>query len=370
MKRIIAIILTLMICSGLCACEKEKDKTKENSSEKEVVSEVEKPKEEEKIEIIVKEKENENIVNVALFGVDSRDENTFTGLSDSIMILSINKETNTVKLFSIMRDTFVPIMDEKNQMKKYGKINSAFASGKSDVNKSAIIAMNTLNNAYELDISDYAVVNFYGMAEIIDAVGGVTVTVTQDELTWKGAGKPNLNNCMDEICKEKGLNPEKYYVKSAGTQTLNGIQAVAYSRVRQCKSVWGTNNEYGRTDRQRHIMQELFQKAVNMDKKKQVELIDALLPFVKTSFGATEILDLASNVLLEEPSFLQYRLPAEGYISDMLMTSPKGYGSVIYYDIDYAAELINAIIYDDKRMDEFIGENPIRKNDWYAKGNK
>ena len=311
------------------------------------------------------EQKDENIVNVALFGVDCRDEDDFTGLTDSIMILSINKKTDTIKIISVMRDTFVPILDENEEFKKYGKINSAYASGKEDITKSATIAVNTLNYVYDLDISNYAVINFYGMAEIIDAVGGINATITQDELTAKGKDKPNLNGCMQEICKEKGLNAKDYYITQPGEQKLNGIQAVAYARVRHCRSTWGTNNDYGRTDRQRHVMQELFNKAVKMDKTKYVELVDALIPCSRTSLGPSEIVDLAVKVLLQNPSFEQYRLPPEEHVYEMLMDSPSGYGSVIYYDIDYAARLMNAVIFDDQTFEEFIEENPIERNDWF-----
>ncbi len=311
------------------------------------------------------EQKDENIVNVALFGVDCRDEDDFTGLTDSIMILSINKKTDTIKIISVMRDTFVPIIDEKEEFKKYGKINSAYASGKEDVTKSATIAVNTLNYVYDLDISNYAVINFYGMAEIIDAVGGINATITQDELTIKGKDKPNLNGCMQEICKEKGLNVKDYYITKPGEQKLNGVQAVAYARVRHCRSVWGTNNDFGRTDRQRHVMQELFNKAVKMDKKKYVELVDALIPCSKTSLGPSEIVDLAVKVLLQNPSFEQYRLPPEEHLAEMLMNSPSGYGSVIYYDIDYVARLMNAVIFDNQTFEEFIKENPVERNDWF-----
>lgn len=314
---------------------------------------------------------DENIVNVALFGVDSRDIDDFTGLTDSIMILSINQKTDTIKIISVMRDTFVPIVDENDKFKNYGKINSAYASGKDDVTKSAEIAVNTLNSVYDLDIANYAVVNFFGMIEIIDAVGGITANITQDELTWKGANHPNLNNCMDEICAEKGLRAKDYYITKPGEQKLNGVQAVAYARVRHCKSIWGTNDDFGRTDRQRHVMQELFNKAVKMEKTRYVSLIDALIPCSQTSLSPTKILDLAVSVLLQKPKFEQYRIPPEGHVSEMLMTANfnnaerKRYGSVVYYDLDYAAKMVNAIIFDDMTVDEFVEKNPIERNYWF-----
>ncbi len=302
-------------------------------------------------------KEN-GVINVALFGVDSRDETVFQGNTDSIMILSLNTNTKKVKIFSIMRDTFVPM--EYNGKKYYGKINSAYSKGPEH-------AIKTINQAFDLDISEYATVNFYGMTDIIDAVGGITATITQDELTWKGHGNPNLNNCMDEICKEMGLNAKDYYIHTAGEQTLNGVQATAYARIRHCTTVWGTRDDFGRTDRQRHVMQELFNKAITMKKTQYVSLAKALIPCSETSLSYGDIIELATSILLSSPTFEQYRLPPSEYQKEFLMTGPSGYGSIIYYDLDYAAEMINSIIYDDVTMEEYINENPVEKNDWYSK---
>lgn len=299
---------------------------------------------------------DERIVNVALFGVDTRNPNVFTGNTDSIMILSLNTKTKKVKIISIMRDTFVPM--EYEGRKYYGKINSAYS-------KSPEHAIKTLNEVFHLDISEYATVNFYGMADIIDAVGGINATITEDELTWKGENHPNLNRCMDEVCERMGLNSEDYHITTAGEHTLNGIQAVAYARVRSCTSVWGTRDDYGRTDRQRHVMQELFGKAITMKKTQYISLIKALIPCTETSLSYTDVLSLAVNILLSSPQFEQYRLPPAEYQTEFLMSGPSGYGSIIYYDLDYAANLINAMIYDDVTIEEYVTANGIGKNNWY-----
>ena len=302
---------------------------------------------------------NENIINVALFGVDSRDETVFEGNTDSIMILSLNTETKKIKIISVMRDTFVPMEYEGKSY--YGKINSAYSKG-------AEHAVKTLNQIYNLDISEYATVNFFGMVDIIDAVGGIDATITQDELTWKGTGHPNLNNCMDEICREMGLNASEYYIKSTGEQHLNGVQAVAYARVRHCTSTWGTRDDFGRTDRQRHVMKQLFSKAVTMSEAQYVKLAKALIPCSKTSLSYSQILGLAVNILLHSPTFEEYRLPPAEYQSKFLMTAPSGYGSVIYYDLDYASKLIHAVIYDDVTMEEYIELNGVERKSWYKGG--
>jgi len=297
---------------------------------------------------------NKKVINIALFGVDTRNETKFTGNTDSIMVLSLNTVTKKVKIFSIMRDSFVPMEYEGRSY--YGKINSAYS-------KSPEHAIKTINKNFNLDISEYATVNFVGMTNIIDAVGGITATITEDELRDKGRTHPNLNGCMVEICSEMGLNPSDYYVKSAGEQTLNGVQAVAYARVRSCTSVWNTRDDYGRTDRQRHVMQELFRKAIKMKKSQYVDLIKALIPCTETSLSYSDILSLAVNMLLNSPSFEQYRIPQNNFV--MRFRGPSRYGSVVYYDLQYTSRLINAIIYDDVTLEQFVEANPIEKNDWF-----
>lgn len=300
---------------------------------------------------------DDKIINVALFGLDTRGVNSFSGNSDSIMILSINTKSKKVKVMSVMRDSLVPI--ERNGKITYSKINAAYGWGGPE------LAVKTLNQNFNLDISDYATVNFYGMVDIIDAVGGIEATITEDELYDKGPEKPGLNGCMGEICKYLGLNVSKYKINKAGTQHLNGVQAVAYSRIRYCKSVWDTSNDYGRTDRQRHVMQELFNKATKLKKSQYISLANALIPCTKTSMSTSEILSIAASVLLNSPQFEQYRIPQ----NEFLMPAPSGsFGSVLYYDLDFVSKLIHGIIYDDMTVESYIEANGIGKTPWYKAG--
>ena len=298
---------------------------------------------------------DDKIINIALFGVDTRKKNVFTGNTDSIMILSLNTRTKKVKIISVMRDSLVPIV--VNGKTTYRKINSAYA-------KSPEVAIHTLNSCFGLDIMEYATVNFFGMIDIIDAVGGVECELTEKEVT-KNTGSMLLNGCIAEICTVSGLNPKDYYVYKSGKQKLNGVQAVAYSRIRKTANIWGTNNDYGRTDRQRHVMEQLFNKALTIPKSQYMDLINALLPCTKTSLSPTEIYDLAVSILLHSPSFQQTRMPLQEY----LMKSPgnPSLGSVVYYDLDFAKKVIHAFIYDDITPEQYIKTHEIEKNDWYSK---
>lgn len=293
---------------------------------------------------------DDNVVNIALFGIDTRKKDSFVGRSDSIMILSINTTDNKIKLISVLRDSFVPIDGEERS--EFNKINSAYAMGGPE------LAIRTLNNIFNLDISEYATVNFYGMADIIDAMGGIDVEVTENEVYL-------INGGVMEQCKYLGLDPEPYKISSSGTQHLNGIQAVSYSRIRYVANAQGTTNDYGRTDRQRYVLSQLFKKVSSRSKTEYINLIKAVSPCCETSLSYTEILSLAVDVLLDSPTFEESRVP----FTDYTMKSPQtSAGSIVYYDLNFAANIIHAFIYEDIKPEDFIAANGVEKNDWYTGG--
>ena len=296
---------------------------------------------------------DEKVVNIALFGLDTRDENSFKGNSDSMMILSLNTETKKIKIVSIMRDSLVKI--EKNGKTYYQKMNSAYASGGPE------LAIKTINRNFGLDISEYATVNFYGMAEIIDAVGGIDIELTKQEVST--THKDGFNGLVKRHCEKLGIDPKPYYITTAGKHHVNGIQAVAYSRIRKFVNIWGTNNDFGRTDRQRFVMEQLFNKALTLDKSKYLGLAKALMPYTETSLSLSEIMGLAFDILLESPKFEQTRMPLNEY--QMKAPSIPKVGSTVYYDLDFAKNLLHAFFYQDISPEEYVKINGIGKNDWY-----
>jgi LCP family protein required for cell wall assembly len=300
---------------------------------------------------------NKKIVNIALFGIDTRDIKSMKGNTDSIMILSLNTELKTVKIISVMRDSLVEI--EKDGKKMYKKVNSAYAYGGPE------LAIKTLNKNFNLDISEYATVNFFGMAEIIDAVGGIEAELTAAETVGTATGLNALNDCIYGYCEQTGEDPTKYYITKPGKHHLNGVQAVAYSRIRHVANIWGTTDDYGRTERQRYVMEQLFEKAKTLPKTKYLNLIKALMPYTATSLGVDEVFKLAANVMLHSPSFEQSRIPLDEY----KMVAPRplpSVGSYVYFDRDYAADVLHAFIYDNTKPEDYMAQNPVRRNDWYA----
>ena len=277
---------------------------------------------------------NENIFNIALFGVDSRKVGNYSGLSDSIMILSVDKLNNDIKLVSIMRDSFVPI-EGKNGKTRYGKINSAYSTGGPQ------LAVKTLNQLFSLDIANYATVNFYGMSDIIEAVGGIEAEITDSELHVK---RFNINDMIYEQCQYMGLDAKDYYISETGMQHLNGVQAVAYSRIRHAKNFNGVNDDFGRTDRQRYVMQQLLEKALKMDVTSYPALVNKLLPYVKTAM-------------------VQARIPHDDFI---INADYKVNGdSTVYYNYKYAGKVINALFYEELLPEEYMKLNGIDKTGWH-----
>ncbi len=297
---------------------------------------------------------SDKVVNIALFGLDARKPDEFKGLSDSIMVLSLNSETKKVKLFSVMRDSLVAI--ERNGKTTYDKINSAYLRGGPQ------LAIKTLNKNFQLDISEYVTVNFYGLTKIIDSVGTIDITLTDAEVTAHGTShQSGINDYIEEICRYMNLDYNQYKVTTPGLIHANGVQAVAYSRIRYVRNIWGGADDYGRTDRQRYVMEQLFQKALTMSKAKYVSLAKAAAPYMETSLSYGEIMGLAFDILLKSPTFEQNRIPRYEFVMD----PPAAHSSSVYYDLDYAAAVIRAVIYEDKTIDAYEELHPVEKKDWF-----
>ena len=303
-------------------------------------------------ELGFEEVRDERIINMALFGLDTRNPDSFSGRSDSIMILSVNTYSGKVKLVSVMRDSFVPI--PKASGTQYSKINSAYASG------GPVLAIKTLNQIFDLDISEYVSVNLFKLKDIIDAVGGIEVELTESEITYLNAG-------VYEMCGIIKVDPEKHLVKKSGKQHLNGIQATAYARIRYTSNIEGTRDDYGRTDRQRYIMEQMFKKVVLMSKKEYVGLVKPIFESCESSLSYSEIFEVAIDVLSINPTLSETRIPDYEY----LMDKPANVsGAVLYYDLNFAARLVHSFIYDNVSPETYIANNGVKRYNWYVKGYK
>ncbi len=209
-------------------------------------------------------------INILLLGVDSRDMENIKGTrSDMIMIASINKDTNDVKLTSVYRDTYLKMGDTST----YDKITHACVYGGPEM------TMKSLNQAMDMNITNYAIVNFKAVADLVDAIGGITVDVQQGEIY-------QLNKYTKATARNIG---RKNYnlVKEPGVQTLEGVQAVSYGRIRK-----GVGDDFKRTERMRIVVSKVFEKAKTMPFSDLKKIIDMMVPQVKTNLTMNDILAL------------------------------------------------------------------------------
>lgn len=210
--------------------------------------------------------------NIALFGVDSREGQLESGTnSDTIMVASINQKTGDVKLVSVYRDTY---LDNTNG--EYRKATECYAGG------GAERSINMLNKNLDLDITDFVTVDFNAIIKVVDALGGVDIEITEEERGW-------LNGYLVETSQVTGVDYTT--VDSAGLQHLTGIQAMAYCRIRYTEG-W----DFKRTERQRTVLNKIFEAAQSQGVASLANLVNTMLPYISTSLSNTELLSLAASI--------------------------------------------------------------------------
>ena len=239
------------------------------------------------------------IRNIALFGVDSRDGNLSKRTrSDTMIIASVDQDAHEIRLVSIYRDTYLNLGNDT-----YSKANAAYAKGGPEQ------AINMLNMNLDLDITDYVTIGFEGLSEAVDALGGVEIDIAVDEIS-------HLNNYQRSMyVNEDGtgeLNEDIIEVYDDGLQTLNGLQATAYCRIR-----YTAGNDYKRAERQRTVITKLLERASSSSVSKLTKAAMAILPHVETSLPADEVMKLLASaseysvVSSEGLPFEQNRYPAK-----------------------------------------------------------
>ena len=189
---------------------------------------------------------------VALFGLDNRTNNSLSkGRSDVIMLANINNKTHEVQLVSIYRDTY---LDTGSGV--FEKCNAAYAKGGPEQ------ALSMLNTNLDLAITDYVTVDFSAIVECVDLLGGVEMTITDDEASLMLGYIQELNRLTGNTAS---------CPSSGGTYTLNGVQATAFARIR-----YGGGDDYKRTERQRAVLSAMIAKAQKSDLKTLNALINTL----------------------------------------------------------------------------------------------
>lgn len=215
--------------------------------------------------------------NIAIFGVDSRSDDYGVGnRSDCIIIASINNSTGEIKLISVYRDTYVNI-------KGHGldKITHAYSYGE------APLAINTLNRNLDLNIKEFVTVNFDSVAKAVDQLGGVKISVTSEETKY-------INTYIDETAKVTGKTAN--HITQAGTYNMDGVQAVAYSRIR-----YTAGGDYKRTERMRTVIEAMFTKLKTKNVAEINSFADKILPCVYTNISSGDLISMI-------PSMAKYKV--------------------------------------------------------------
>ena len=222
----------------------------------------------------------DHVVNILLIGIDTRDTDLNEGLQqgDVQLILSLNKQDGSVKLTSILRDLYVTIPGYKSK----NRINVAYARGDGQ------LAMRTVNKNFDMNIEYYATINFYGLASIIDAIGGIDIELTKKEATAINSYLRKHPPKYDNTDGSARVELEKV----DGVQHLDGVQAVMYARVRSI------DNDFARSARQRKLLELLLSKIMqDMTVDKLMSLIETSMPYVQTNVGLNTMLELALGLL-------------------------------------------------------------------------
>lgn len=213
--------------------------------------------------------------NIALLGIDSREDDYGLGnRSDCMIIASINQKTKDVKLISVYRDTYMQI--EENGKSRLDKVTHAYSYG------GAQNALKALNTNLDLNITEYVTVNFDAVIVAVNALGGVGINIDSEELKY-------INTYIDATSSSSGVSST--HITKTGTQTLDGVQAVAYSRIR-----YTAGGDYKRTERMRTVIEAMMKKAKTLSISKLNSFADTILPRISTNISAGEILALIPSI--------------------------------------------------------------------------
>ena len=260
-------------------------------------------------------KSSGDVYNLLLVGVDLRAGSNWNGNSDTMILVSINSAKKTIYMTSFMRDLYANIPG----VGAY-KLNRAYALG------GGPLLIQTLEDNYRISIDNYAWVDFYDMIDIIDLIGGLDIDISSDEVRV-------ANNYIAEMASGVGLDANSYYISGSGTLHLNGMQTVAYARIR-----YVGNADFGRTQRQRDVLTKMFEKLKGMSLTEVNTFLNSALPYVTHNIPS----DTVTNLILNVASYLNYdlvsqRVPFDGYYTYS--------GEMLVPDFEYTINMLQSTIY-------------------------
>lgn len=275
---------------------------------------------------------------IALVGIDSRDDKLKSDWnSDTIIIASINNDTKKVKLVSVYRDTYLCLGEDEDGNNSYGLANSAYCTG------GAKKMINMLNKNLDMNISDFVTVNFQAVAETVELLGGIDVEMKKEEVV-------HLNNYCVETSEVTGMDytPLK---EIEGVHHLNGVQAVAYARIRKT-----SGNDFRRAARQREVIYKIVEKAKNSSIATLNTVLDKIFPMIYTSLTEKEILSMGMDMLSYDIED-QTGFPFDHLYGDTVKEAMDGVDCVLPITLESNVIKLHEFLYPE---DSYVPSNEVK----------
>lgn len=284
-----------------------------------------------------------DITNIMILGTDSRRRGRYRTNSDAMVLVTINKKTNKLFISSFMRDILVDIPKGGNHKEAgKGKLNAAFGYGGSK------LMFQTYENNFGIKFDKYVHMDFYNFINMINYLGGIDMYITAAET--QAMNHPHIWEMNRLTGKPEGYN---YLPKKSGTYHLNGVQALAYTRVR-----YVGGGDFGRTERQRKVIAEMIKKIKKMSLKKLNAFVERCLHYVTTNIGQTEILSLVKDA----PEIMDYEQVNIRIPIDNTYKSGKLKGTyILTIDLQKNADYWYSLVYLDKDISEDINKRIVEE---------
>lgn len=275
---------------------------------------------------------------IALVGIDSRDDKLKSDWnSDTMIIASINNDTKKVKLVSVYRDTYLCLGEDEDGNNSYGLANSAYCTG------GAKKMINMLNKNLDMNISDFVTVNFQAVAETVELLGGIDVEMKKEEVV-------HLNNYCVETSEVTGMDYTPLE-EIEGVQHLNGVQAVAYARIRKT-----SGNDFRRAARQREVIYKIVEKAKNSSIATLNTVLDKIFPMIYTSLTEKEILSMGMNMLSYDIED-QTGFPFDHLYGDTVKEAMDGVDCVLPITLESNVIKLHEFLYPE---DSYVPSNEVK----------
>ena len=275
---------------------------------------------------------------IALVGIDSRDDKLKSDWnSDTMILASINNDTKKVKLVSVYRDTYLCLGEDEDENNSYGLANSAYCTG------GAKKMINMLNKNLDMNISDFVTVNFQAVAETVELLGGIDVEMKKEEVV-------HLNNYCVETSEVTGMDYTPLE-EVEGVQHLNGVQAVAYARIRKT-----SGNDFRRAARQREVIYKIVEKAKNSSIATLNTVLDKIFPMIYTSLTEKEILSMGMNMLSYDIED-QTGFPFDHLYGDTVKEAMDGVDCVLPITLESNVIKLHEFLYPE---DSYVPSNEVK----------